>query len=94
MYIVSLSYTRPLEEVEAVLDAHITWLNKYFEAGVFIAAGRKEPRTGGVILVKDIDRERLETILKEDAFQAVASYEVTNLNVTRTAEEFEGLMGL
>lgn len=94
MYIVSLSYTRPLEEVEAVLDAHITWLDKYFEAGVFLAAGRKAPRTGGVILVKDIDRARLETILQEDAFQAVASYEVTAVNVTRTAGAFEGLMGL
>lgn len=94
MYIVSLSYTCPLEEVEAVLDAHITWLDKYFEAGVFLAAGRKEPRTGGVILVKDIDRARLETILQEDAFQAVASYEVTAVNVTRTDGAFEGLMGL
>ncbi|WP_158784054.1 YciI family protein [Pantoea sp. BAV 3049] len=93
MYIVSLNYTRPLEEVEAVLDAHLTWLDKYFDAGVFIAAGRKDPRTGGLIIAADIDRERLNTILAEDAFQAVADYEVTKVNVTRAADEFAGLVG-
>ena len=72
MYIVYLNYVRPLEEVEAVLDPHVAWLNKYFDAGVFITAGRKDPRTGGVLMVKDIDRERLNTILAEDPFQAVA----------------------
>ena len=94
MYIVYLNYVRPLEEVEAVLDPHVTWLNKYFDAGVFITAGRKDPRTGGVLMVKDIDRERLNTILAEDPFQAVAEYEVTKVNVTRSAEEFQSLVGI
>ncbi|CAX61067.1 MULTISPECIES: YciI family protein [Erwiniaceae] len=94
MYIVYLNYVRPLEEVEAVLDPHVAWLNKYFDAGVFITAGRKDPRTGGVLMVKDIDRERLNTILAEDPFQAVAEYEVTKVNVTRSAEEFQSLVGI
>lgn len=94
MYIVYLNYVRPLEEVEAVLDPHVAWLNKYFDAGVFISAGRKDPRTGGVLMVKDIDRERLNTILAEDPFQAVAEYEVTKVNVTRSAEEFQSLVGI
>lgn len=94
MYIVYLNYVRPLEEVEAVLDPHVAWLNKYFDAGVLITAGRKDPRTGGVLMVKDIDRERLNTILAEDPFQAVAEYEVTKVNVTRSAEEFQSLVGI
>lgn len=94
MYIVYLNYVRPLEEVEAVLDPHVAWLNKYFDAGVFITAGRKDPRTGGVLMVKDIDLERLNTILAEDPFQAVAEYEVTKVNVTRSAEEFQSLVGI
>ena len=94
MYIVYLNYVRPLEEVEAVLDPHVAWLNKYFDAGVFITAGRKDPRTGGVLMVKDIERERLNTILAEDPFQAVAEYEVTKVNVTRSAEEFQSLVGI
>ncbi len=94
MYVVYLNYFRPVEEVEALLAPHIEWLDRYFANGVFIAAGRKEPRTGGVILAKDIDRARLDTILAEDPFVAVAHYEVTKVNVTRAAEEFAGLQGV
>lgn len=94
MYIVFLNYHRPVEEVETLLDAHIQWLDRYFEAGVLIAAGRKDPRTGGALLVKDIDRDRLDTILAEDPFVAVADYEVTKVNITRSSEAFQALIGI
>ena len=94
MYVVFLNYIRPVEEVEALLAGHIDWLNRYFDADIFIAAGRKDPRTGGMLLVRDIERERLEAILAEDPFVAVAQYEVTKVNVTRAAEAFSGLTGI
>lgn len=94
MYVVFLNYIRPVEEVETLLAGHIGWLNRYFDADIFIAAGRKDPRTGGMLLVRDIERERLEAILAEDPFVAVAQYEVTKVNVTRAAEAFSGLTGV
>ena len=94
MYVVFLNYIRPVEEVETLLAGHIDWLNRYFDADIFIAAGRKDPRTGGMLLVRDIERERLEAILVEDPFVAVAQYEVTKVNVTRAAEAFSGLTGV
>ncbi|MEG3110671.1 MULTISPECIES: YciI family protein [unclassified Pantoea] len=94
MYVVYLTYFRPVEEVEALLEPHIQWLDRYFDADVFIAAGRKDPRTGGMVLVKDIDRARLDTILAEDPFVAVANYDVTKINVTRAAEAFAALKGI
>lgn len=93
MYIVSLTYNRPMEDVDAELAAHIAWLDKYFDDGTFIAAGRKDPRTGGVILVRDIDRAQLDDILSEDAFQKVADYEVTKVNMTRGSADFSALVG-
>ncbi len=94
MYVVFLNNIRPVEEVETLLAGHIDWLNRYFDADIFIAAGRKDPRTGGMLLVRDIERERLEAILAEDPFVAVAQYEVTKVNVTRAAEAFSGLTGV
>lgn len=94
MYVVYLTYFRPVEEVEALLEPHIQWLDRYFDADVFIAAGRKDPRTGGMVLVKDIDRALLDTILAEDPFVAVANYDVTKINVTRAAEAFAALNGI
>ncbi|MGL5386598.1 MAG: YciI family protein [Serratia sp. (in: enterobacteria)] len=93
MYIVSLTYHRPIEEVESHLDGHIAWLKQYFQTGSFIASGRKQPRTGGVILVKDMERTRLDAILAEDPFVDVAHYEVTNVALTTASAGFEALIG-
>jgi uncharacterized protein YciI len=94
MYVVFLNYVRPVEEVEALLAGHIDWLDRYFDAGFFIAAGRKDPRTGGMLLVREMEREKLDAILAEDPFVAAAEYEVTKVNVTREAEAFAGLKGV
>lgn len=94
MYIVSLSYTRPVEEVEALLEGHVAWLDRYFASGEFLFAGRKDPRTGGVIIAKDIDREALDKIVAEDPFVAVANYEITKVNVTRTNDALQTLVGI
>lgn len=94
MYIVSLTYHRPIDEVEMHLEAHISWLKRYFQDGSFIASGRKKPRTGGVILVKDMERTQLEAILAEDPFNVIAHYEVTNVALTTTTSGFEALTGI
>ncbi|EOI1368832.1 YciI family protein [Serratia marcescens] len=94
MYIVSLTYHRPIADVDSHLEGHIAWLKKYFQDGTFIASGRKNPRTGGVILAKGIDRAQLDAILTEDPFNAVAHYEVTDFSATTTAAGFEALTGL
>ncbi|HDJ1438818.1 TPA: hypothetical protein PPN70_001233 [Serratia rubidaea] len=92
MYIVSLTYHRPIEEVDSHLEGHIAWLKKYFSQGDFIAAGRKNPRNGGVILAKQMPRPQLDAILAQDPFTAVANYEVTELAVTATGEDFSNLL--
>ncbi len=94
MYIVSLSYTRPVEDVEALLEGHVAWLDRYFTSGEFLFAGRKDPRTGGVIIAKDIDREALDKIVAEDPFIAVANYEITKVNVTRANDALQALVGI
>ena len=52
MFVVSLTYKKPIAEVELHLAAHIAYLDEYYAAGTFVASGRKVPRTGGVILAK------------------------------------------
>ncbi|MGN6961556.1 YciI family protein, partial [Neisseria sp. P0016.S002] len=52
MFIVSLEYMKELAAVETYLAEHIAYLERYYQAGVFVMSGRKQPRTGGVILMK------------------------------------------
>ena len=51
MFIVNLTYIKSLDEVEKHLEKHIDFLNQYYTKGLFIASGRKNPRTGGIILM-------------------------------------------
>ena len=41
MFIVNLTYIKPLDEVEKFLEKHIDFLNQYYTEGHFIASGRK-----------------------------------------------------
>ncbi|AIR69251.1 MULTISPECIES: YciI family protein [Dickeya] len=91
MYIINLTYNAPLDEVENLLERHVTWLKRGYEQGVFVASGRKNPRTGGVILAKSVEREELEDFLKQDPFQAVANYEVIDFQPSMTVDTFAAL---
>jgi uncharacterized protein YciI len=87
MYIVGLTYTAPLDRIDDALDAHRAFLDRQFEAGVFVAAGPKVPRDGGIIVVVGIGRSRLDDILASDPFaqQNLVRYDVTEFKATRLA---------
>ncbi|NVI07343.1 YciI family protein [Paraburkholderia youngii] len=87
MYVINLIYTAPLDRIDDALDAHRAFLAKQFDAGIFVAAGQKVPRDGGIILAVRIERDRLDRILASDPFaeQQLARYEVTEFKTTRIA---------
>jgi uncharacterized protein YciI len=93
MFIVSLTYKRPLEEVDTHLDAHVAYLKQEYANGNFIASGRKVPRTGGIILCNVKTRDALDAILAKDPFHiaGIADYEIIEFVPSMVAESFEKL---
>lgn len=91
MFVLELTYTAPLERVDALLAEHVEWLQKEYAAGHFIAAGRKVPRDGGVILAAGTDRATVERIVAEDPFAVagVCEYRITEFVATTTAPALE-----
>ncbi|MEU8748089.1 YciI family protein [Streptomyces parvulus] len=91
MFVLELSYTAPLEAVDAVLPDHVAWLDELYERGVFLASGRKEPRDGGVIVAVAGDRARMEEVAAGDPFvrAGVCEYRVTEFVATKTAPALE-----
>lgn len=69
VYIVILTYIKPLEEIDEAIPAHVEWLKKGYAEGIFLASGRRIPRNGGVILAKCQSLASLEEHLREDPFQ-------------------------
>jgi uncharacterized protein YciI len=84
MFIVTITYTQPIEAIEARTVEHREWLDQHVASGLVIAAGPMVPRTGGVLVVASRGtKEELETLLRDDPFQVhgLADYAVTELEV-------------
>ncbi|MEU1346620.1 YciI family protein [Streptomyces sp. NPDC005775] len=88
MFVLDLSYTAPLDRVDALLEEHVAWLDAQYAAGVFVASGRKNPREGGVILAVGDDRTAIERLTASDPFVAhgVCAYRVTEFIATKTSD--------
>ncbi len=92
MFILSLTYVKPTEEADRLMQPHMDWVNEGYDRGMFLASGRKNPRTGGVILARG-ERAEVEAYIAADPFtvEGVVLYEVTEVAVTRTAAGLDAL---
>lgn len=88
MFIVELDYIKPISEIEKELTSHRLFLDKYFSSGLFVASGPKIPRDGGIILVRDTERKKLEKILSEDPFHLknLANYKVVEVEFNKKSQ--------
>jgi len=94
MFAVILTYRCELSAIDPYLDDHIRWLDLHYQADIFIASGRREPRMGGVILVKNILRDDLEKIIKDDPFyqRKLADYQIIEFHPSKVQKGFEQLL--
>ena len=93
MFIISLEYKKPLAEVDSLLPAHIEYLKAQYKAGNFLLSGRKNPRTGGIILSNVKTKDDLEQIIRQDPFikNQVADYDIIEFDPSMTCKELEFL---
>jgi len=68
MFIIDLKYIVPLEQLDAHMTDHVVFLKKYYKQNMFVASGRKVPRTGGIILALASSKEHVEAVIQEDPF--------------------------
>jgi uncharacterized protein YciI len=91
MFVLLLTYVRPLEEVDALMREHVAWLNEHYDTGRFVVSGRRVPRTGGVIVARGDERDEIERIATTDPFVSggVATCEVIQFRASQTADGFD-----
>lgn len=89
MFIISLTYKVPIDMVDSHLDAHVAWLNQGLAEGWLLMAGRKEPRTGGVLIARG-ERDMVARKAASDPFviHGVADFELTEFVPSRAAPDF------
>jgi uncharacterized protein YciI len=95
VFLLIVSYTAPLAEVDAILADHLTWVVDHYTDGTFLLSGRQNPRDGGgFILAKGDDREAIERIIATDPFvtKGVATYTVLQVEPTRAAAAWQSAL--
>ena len=91
MFVIDLQYRVPPEQLDARMGEHVKFLNVYYKKNVFVASGRKVPRTGGIILALAGSREEVDAIMREDPFihQNLATYTVTEFLTSQAHPEIK-----
>lgn len=91
MFVVLLTYVKPLEEIDAKMKAHVAFLRACYSAKVFIASGRRVPRTGGVILARAPTKEELAAVMDKDPFvrDGLATYELVEFKTSQFDPAFK-----
>ena len=94
MFLVLITYKKPLEEIDHHLAAHRSFLDEGYKNDFFIVSGAKNPRTGGVIISQLSNRDQLEKILKNDPFliHDIAGYEIVEFIPTKFHQNFSGFI--
>ena len=94
MFIFSLTYVKPLSEVERLLPAHIQFLDEHYKKHHFMCSGRKIPRTGGIILGNCADTVEAKAIMEKDPFykEGIAQYDIIEFIPSKTSEAFQIVM--
>lgn len=86
MFVVSSTYLKPREEIDALLASHAVWLKKQHEAGYFISSGSNVERTGDSILVQGITRESLESLLDQSPLVRAKAAHYAIMEISSVAE--------
>jgi uncharacterized protein YciI len=89
VFVIELIYNAPLEDIDAKMRAHMTFLKKHYAEGRFLISGRKIPRDGGIILAVGKSRDEIETLMREDPFckNGLADFRVIEFRASQRADD-------
>ncbi|WP_337661065.1 YciI family protein [Erythrobacter sp. Alg231-14] len=95
VFIATLTYTVPIEQVDVLLADHLAWLKAGHENGHFLAWGPNNPRDSGTIFIRATDRAEAEAVTATDPFLVgnVATITITEWTPRFIGPGLEALSG-
>ena len=91
MYIINVTYIKPIEEIDKHLVAHRAFLDKFYVTGNLICSGPQNPRTGGIIVCTFSNADDVWKFIHQDPFyiNGIADYKFIEFNPVKYAKEIE-----
>jgi uncharacterized protein YciI len=77
MFVVVISYTKPVEHVDAVRTEHLAWIAEHTKSGKLLLAGRQTSGKGGLLVFNVPTRAEVESMCNNDPYakNSVATYD-------------------
>jgi uncharacterized protein YciI len=82
-FVVEATYSAPIERVREATARHREWLDRGYEAGLFLCSGPKtNPPVGGYLVARAETIEVLQTMFAEEPFnkEGLATFTFTEFN--------------
>lgn len=94
MFLLKLTYIKPIEEIDRFLIEHRAWLDNLYAQKEAICSGPQNPRTGGIIFLCVNSRARAEEIMKADPFhrEQLAQYELIEFDPIKFDSAFKSFV--
>jgi uncharacterized protein YciI len=91
--LILINYVVALDEVDRHMKPHIDWLERGYDEGLFLLSGRRNPRTGGVIVCRGHKAE-VEALAASDPFVTggAATTEVIEFSASWAADDIAALL--
>ncbi|UOK40480.1 hypothetical protein MJP36_11715 [Pseudomonas palleroniana] len=90
LFAIKLTYLRPVEEIQAHLEAHKAWLVKYIQSGIILFAGPLTDESGGFILAYGERHSDIQQIVAEDPFDVyrLATFDILGCDPAVRTSDF------
>lgn len=90
MILAVTTYQKSIEEIDRFLADHSAHLDKYYKEKKIIFSGRRNPRTGGIILFNVPEIDEALSIIEKDPFKinGIAEYELFDFIPTKYDDDF------
>ncbi len=93
-FLIEITYSVPLEEVDKVLAEHRAFLQTGYDSGMLLCSGRMNPITGGIVIARANEQSEIEQFVSNDPFHLhkVATHRVVEFNPVKFNRFFEQWM--
>lgn len=67
-FVVEIIYTRPFDEIAAVVDEHRAYLQTGYQKGLLLISGPQEPRVGGILVMRADSHSTVQSFCDKDPY--------------------------
>lgn len=95
MFIVLLKFSENKGQASQFMEAHVEWIKRGFDDGVFILAGSLQPKLGGSIMAHNATLDELQRRVSLDPFvaQKIVSAEILEITPSKADARLAFLIG-